>query len=303
MQLMKPAEHLLEKPDALRARFAHDGYVYLRGVLDQQSVAVARDGLVDYLVGQECAVAGSDPPTSTGADTAGLGQHPPDLHRRNLWQNLAAERSVQAVVSALLGPSPISIPIAQYQFKSPVPTGTPWSGCHQDHFYNPGMWFRTFWIPLVAMEESVGGLAVAHRCHTEGFLHDRGTLNASIPPDSLPAEVWRRANYRPGDLVIFHGYTPHLGLPNLDASRLRLSVDIRFQTADDPRPIIGIVDSADDHQLHVTDAEGSTTTVTIEPDTVVRTNLAESMSHDALVGKHVICAVDAGHAVLVRTIA
>jgi ectoine hydroxylase-related dioxygenase (phytanoyl-CoA dioxygenase family) len=303
MNELERADSLLGDRDALDGAFAERGYLFFRGVLDTDAVARVRDGLVDYLVEQGCAVAGAEPPTSTGTDTAGLGAHPPDLHRRRLWEGLAADPSVQALAAAVLGPSPLSIPIAQYQFKSPVATGTPWTHCHQDHFYNPGLHFRTFWIPLVAVDEPLGGLALAAGCHTGGYLHDTSRADVLLDHTALPVEAWRRADYEPGDVVVFHGRTPHLGLPNVDPARLRLSVDIRFQAADAPAPVIGTVEAVDGADVTVLDTGGRSTVVTIEPGTVVRTDMAESTGPSALVGRRVICALEDGHAVLLRSVA
>jgi ectoine hydroxylase-related dioxygenase (phytanoyl-CoA dioxygenase family) len=302
MKELESSEHLLADRDALAGEFAEQGYLFLRGVIDTDAVESVRVGLVEYLVEEGCAVDGAAIPSSTGRATAGLGAHPPALHRRRLWEALAAHPSVQAVAAALLGPLPLSIPIAQYQFKSPVPLGTPWENCHQDHFYNPGLHFRTFWIPLVRIDEALGGLALATGCHTRGILHDRTRPDVLLDHTRLPADAWRRADYEPGDVVVFHGLTPHLGLPNIDRERLRLSVDIRFQAADLPAPVVGRVAAAAGNNIVVA-GDGVSTVVTIEPTTVVRTDLADATGAEALVERRVICAFEDGHAVLVRSVA
>jgi ectoine hydroxylase-related dioxygenase (phytanoyl-CoA dioxygenase family) len=299
---LERSERLLTDRAALEAAFAEQGYVFLRGVIDTDAVESVRLGLVEYLVEEGCAVDGAPIPTSTGRATAGLGAHPLALHRRRLWEALAAHPTVQALAAAVLGPSPLSIPIAQYQFKSPVSAGTPWEHCHQDHFYNPGLHFRTFWIPLVSVDEPLGGLALAAGCHTRGFLHDATRSDMLLDHTALPADTWRRADYEPGDVVVFHGLTPHLGLPNVDSERLRLSVDIRFQAADLPAPVIGTVAAAHGNNIVVT-GDGQSTVVTITPTTVVRTDLADATDAGALVQLRVICALEDGHAVLVRSVA
>jgi ectoine hydroxylase-related dioxygenase (phytanoyl-CoA dioxygenase family) len=298
---LERSEHLMADREALEAAFAEQGYLFLRGVIDTDAVATVRDGVVEYLVEEGRAVEGAATPTSTGSETADLGAHPSALHQRRLWETLVSHPSVQAVATSVLGPAPLSIPIAQYQFKSPVPVGTPWAGWHQDHFFNPGLHFRTFWIPLVPVDEALGGLALAARCHTLGILHGASASNPVLDPAVLPADAWRRFDYEPGDVVVFHGLTPHLGLPNVHRERLRLSVDVRFQGTDQPAPVIGTVTSADGKNLVVA-VNGSSTVVTIEPTTVVRTDLAETTGPEALVGRRVICALEGGHAVLIRSV-
>jgi hypothetical protein len=46
---------------------------------------------------------------------------------------------------------------------------------------------------------------------------------------------WATTDYRPGDVLLFHCLTSHAALPN-HADRLRLSTDLRWQSADQPAP-------------------------------------------------------------------
>src|SRR4051794_2040489 len=158
--LLEEDNYLLGDRAALGAAFEHKGYLFLRDVLDRDAVAAVSAGVVDYLVVEGIAERGADGPLWTGRDPSQLGAHPLALHQRRLWEALMADATTVAFMTALFGEGPVPIPIAQYQFKAPGQPA-PWSAAHQDHFFNPGLQFRTFWVPLVDIDEALGGLTLA----------------------------------------------------------------------------------------------------------------------------------------------
>ena len=116
---------------------------------------------------------------------------------------------------------------------------------HQDHFFiRQTNRFRTAWIPLMNIEREVGGLALAARSHQSGLLehveHEtaysyifRGRKQRGVPLERIQ-QNWLTANYRPGDLLIFHSLMIHRALPNT-SDRIRLSLDARYQPVSEPR--------------------------------------------------------------------
>src|SRR5437868_5978451 len=110
---------------------------------------------------------------------------------------------------------------------------------HQDHFFiRHTTEFRTAWIPLMHVEPAMGGLALAERSHLSGLCdhveHEtaysyifRGRKQRGIPLDRIE-QRWLTAEYRPGDLLLFHSLMIHRALPNF-SDRIRLSLDTRFQ--------------------------------------------------------------------------
>ena len=106
-----------------------------------------------------------------------------------------AHLGVRRVVEAVLGGPSVTIPIAQYQFKTPSATssGVPITP-HQDHFYNPGLRFRTFWVPLEPIGEALGGLTVAPGWHQRGWLHDKSSPGGEWRPDAIPDDEWATAD-------------------------------------------------------------------------------------------------------------
>lgn len=116
---------------------------------------------------------------------------------------------------------------------------------HQDHFFiRQTDNFRTAWIPLMNIEQKVGGLTLAARSHHLGLLerveHEtaysyifRGRKQRGVPLERI-AHRWLTTDYRPGDLLFFHSLMIHRALPNV-SDRIRLSLDARYQPLSEPR--------------------------------------------------------------------
>src|SRR3546814_15758433 len=99
----------------------------------------------------------------------------------------------------------------------------------------------TCWIPLMEIDERIGGLAVIPGLHKGDFFHDRNDPpQYRIPQGALPADKWHRSLYRPGDMVMFHKMTPHSGLPNT-SERFRMSMAVRVPPMTGELQIIGEV--------------------------------------------------------------
>jgi len=115
---------------------------------------------------------------------------------------------------------------------------------HQDHFFvGPNDDFRTVWIPLMRIDESVGGLAVARGSHIAGLRehveHDEaesyvflGRKQKGVPLAAVDEE-WLTADYEPGQVLVFHSHAVHRALPNR-SDLVRLSLDARCQPASTP---------------------------------------------------------------------
>lgn len=131
---------------------------------------------------------------------------------------------------------------------------------HQDHFFfrqrdGSEIPFFTAWTPLMDIDEDVGGLGIAKGSTRGGFYQhhyvkgqqlgvvsskeelrqwlDSGAyvVAGDIPP---PDRVeWMRADYHPGDLLIFHRLMLHRGLVN-NSSMIRISGDFRYQRKGTP---------------------------------------------------------------------
>lgn len=115
-------------------------------------------------------------------------------------------------------------------------------GAHQDGAKNLGYGadrFYTCWLPLMDIDEKLGGLAIVVGSHKMGFMEHAG----SNPSSSKEARskgfgldmnkfTWATSNYHPGDAIFFSHVTAHRGLINR-SDRIRLSCDFRYQAIND----------------------------------------------------------------------
>jgi 1-deoxypentalenic acid 11beta-hydroxylase len=218
------------------------------------------------------------------------------------------------VVAKFLGEAPAWVPIVVHRAAPPADKASigpdPFKAGHQDGVYNYGIEFITCWVPLMEIDETVGGLAVVPGSHKE--IHygknqgaAQGTANigrTGVFPDS----AWRRPDYKPGDLLMFHSMTAHAGLPN-SSGKFRLSVDIRFLPGSMPTPIVGAVRAYDGAQLQIQTEADETVTLTVDAATAVRGPKGNQLLGEArpgvlFPGAAIIAAPDAGgRAKLVRS--
>jgi ectoine hydroxylase-related dioxygenase (phytanoyl-CoA dioxygenase family) len=262
----------LELPARLRSRLDDDGYLFLRGVLDRDSVMWLRDAVVKVLEERGYVEPGNPNAIWTGKSLSDFGTHPAELHDSGLWQAFVARPAVTALFRKILGEEPRFMPWGQYRFTPPssAPEPDPVKGRHQDGFYNQGLEFYTCWVPLVEIDESLGGLAVVPRMNTD-WIHDQDSPPSyPIPADAVPIDAWLREDYRPGDIVIFHHRTPHSGLPNGSADRIRLSIDFRVQPASWTAPYVGVITAVDPESISLACVDGEEVRIAIDDTTYLR---------------------------------
>ena len=110
---------------------------------------------------------------------------------------------------------------------------------HQDrYFFEDSIEFYAAWTPLMDMDESVGGLALAANSNKWGFDKGKYEFNPllaapGIPDDKIGDVTWLRSDYHIGDLLVFESTMVHKALPNT-SDKVRLSADTRYQRRDDP---------------------------------------------------------------------
>lgn len=240
---------LREDPDGLRARFAEDGVVFLRGLLDAGVVAELRRQVLDRLQGVGWLRPGTDPGQALPGDRVhhdrgvidGRPVRDPEwsvgyqaVQSLEALHRLAHDPALLAVLSDLLNGEVVVHPrkIARIAFPDlPFPTPP-----HQDALFNRVTAdVLTVWIPLGDCAAASGGLRVLLGSAGWGVL-------PAVPDDGLGGESvavdvddpgWLEGDYRAGDLIIFHGRSVHMAPANR-GSTLRLSVDFRYQRADEP---------------------------------------------------------------------
>lgn len=104
---------------------------------------------------------------------------------------------------------------------------------HQDYEFMGGdPEFYTVWVPLHDCPPEVGPLRIFEGSHRYGTQHhERENLHVpEIPVEQARGDTWVGGQVNAGDVLIFHSLTVHAASPNL-SSRLRLSLDCRFQNA------------------------------------------------------------------------
>jgi hypothetical protein len=221
--------------EALRSRMATDGYVFLRGLLNPDTVrAVGRTGL--RLLQQSGWTEPDDDPLTARPRTPVRAVRMRDAvgdpgYRRILadpgFNQVPFVSPLADVMGQLLGPAGFCYPVKLLRIVYPasVVPQQPGNYVHKDYRSVQDMF--TCWVPLGDIPRALGGLAVQPGSHT--------TSRVQIRPLRELESGWLTTDYAPGDVLVFHCMTTHAALPNLE-SRMRFSAEYRWQLADQPAP-------------------------------------------------------------------
>lgn len=236
----REANEYLGDAKRLNELFEEEGYLFFRNVL-RGTEKVKRD-FIRVLQEQGAVKPGVSEPIWTGlasehVDDTGLYEAPSHMELFDLPQNAA-------LVERIFG-EPVFIfrsPTIRYALPTDAAHVTP---PHQDYFFvRINQSFRTMWVPLMDIDEQVGGLVLAPGIHKRGLLEHKeqenvysyifkGRKQKGLTLESLP-QPWLTTDYHPGDLLIFHNLMVHWALPNR-SDRVRLSIDNRCQPANAQR--------------------------------------------------------------------
>ena len=219
-------------PAALRERLARDGYLFFRGLLPMGPVTDAGAAVLSALrVGGWVDRSGAPSRGLRALDTTDIRADP--AYRRALlsqeFQRIPYLAVLRAVVRRLLGATAFSYPVKVLRAVYPETPPSIARGryVHQDFAVAAVADMLTTWIPLINVPVQLGGLALEPGSH----------LGAPAPP--RPVELtqprWATADYRIGDVLLFHCLTSHAALPN-HGDRVRLSQDCRWQSPDELAP-------------------------------------------------------------------
>lgn len=234
---------MLNEPDALRRVAASDGLLFLRGVLDAAAVIEVRNDILSLC--EEAGWLRPDSETSLGIAHPAATCVEPQPEFMQVYNRIMLLESFHRLAHAKplirlfdeLFEEPTLVHarnIARIVFPNNTKFTTP---SHQDFVHVQGTestW--TAWIPLGDCPKELGALALMPGSHRAGVLPTHTAYGAGglgIDTDVLPYS-WQTADFRCGDVVVFHSLTVHRALPNLSEDRLRLSVDFRYQGASQP---------------------------------------------------------------------
>jgi ectoine hydroxylase-related dioxygenase (phytanoyl-CoA dioxygenase family) len=237
------SSELLADPSALRARFAADGYVFLKGIVDREALLALRRQVLTICGEHGWTRPGADPMQGAAEGPACLeGEEAyyrvyDDVQRLEALHALPHHRSVREPMIALLGETafPHPLAIARLMFPDNAESATP---AHQDHRNNQGTEdLLACWIPLSDCPTNLGALSVLRGSHRVGLLPIDFAVGPGYREVQLADEAadldWVAGDFDLGDMIVFHSLTVHRALPNR-TDRLRLSVDYRFQREGEP---------------------------------------------------------------------
>lgn len=328
MPELKTANHLLGDRKALDEAWERDGYWFFRDVLDKDAVARARAVFIETL--EELGVvepghedAGvyngaplDDFPIKMGGDPAKdplLAKYPREV--------LTEDPQVKAFFEQVFGDEVFWVPNSEFHAAPPSVGGFEYLATtrgdkstarfnyiHADGPNNKALPLKVCWIPLAPIDEEIGGLAVTEGLHRPR-LGDFARPSEGIDPADVPLDAWRRAEYRPGDVLIFSLESPHTGLKNRSERYFRLSMDIRGMPKSGNVPVVGTLAAVDANAIAVKADDGSEHVFRIDQDTFYRVargarqgiplNLDE-IPQQAKVGDRIFVAADHGTALFVR---
>jgi hypothetical protein len=216
-------------PRALRSLFQADGCLFLRRLLSPPTVHRLADRVLDA-IGTHGWLGG--PPRTEGDEAWWPGYAA--IQALEEFHALAFDPALLGVMRALSGDDVMAHPrkIARVTYpESEHPTPA-----HQDFIHVQGTADTyTAWIPLRDCGAELGALRLARGSHRAGLRPVRSMDGVGgVGVDGDPATLdWLSAEYAVGDVVVFHSFTVHEAPPNR-GDELRLSVDYRYQSRDDP---------------------------------------------------------------------
>ncbi len=250
--LFVDSSDLLRRGDGagLRARAAQDSYLFFRHLLPADAILPVRADLLGVIDNFGWREAGQDV-YGDKIDVAALSRVPESEIRTDIGVTHSAYDAVQklesvhrlphhpallALYQMLFGREPLVHPRHIVRLPTPHPAMTP-TPPHQDFPLIQGTantW--TCWIPVGDCSRTLGGLTVLRGSHRLGYLPIRPSLGAGLIASQLCSQEtdWVEGDYETGDMLTFPSFTVHKAIPPQFRDRVRLSLDVRYQPADEP---------------------------------------------------------------------
>ncbi len=243
----------LHDASRLSQTLQEDGYLLLRGLVDPDLVDRVKGDIMALLHQHQIIEDnGSPEPLWSG------GPQPTETEYMAVYEKVVALDSfnelaesprILETLESVIG-KPVQV-WKQRLFRViyPTPDAPPESanvGAHQDgavKFGYSARIFYTCWLPLMEINQELGGLALVPGSNHRGVLPLDGTVasrhkdpkqqGASGVSMDVPENSWVSTEYHPGDAVFFTNLTIHRGRPNF-SDRIRFSCDFRYQPRDEP---------------------------------------------------------------------
>lgn len=242
---------ILDDPEALQARLAEKGYLFVRGLLPVAEILDVRRQILQVLDGHGWVAAGTElmdgiadveayarvPQEDIDFCGVGVGaQAYGEIYRLEAFHQLSHHPALIGLYGSLFGGPVLAQPrnIARVMIPSELGVPTP---PHQDFIHIQGSKkTMTAWLPLGDCPVDLGALTALAGSQKDGVLSYKqvegpGGLEAYLCEMDYP---WAIGDFEAGDVLTFTCETVHRALPNEHADRIRLSADFRYQPADEP---------------------------------------------------------------------
>lgn len=243
-QPMYEANELLGDADAMQARLASDGYIFLRNIIPTDVLLELRDQITSILARfgwiedgpERMAAKAVCRPRREGQPK--FFQAHDEIIKLEALHSLAHQSNLLGVMQQALGESafPHPLGITRLIFPDVPELSTP---PHQDFPNNQGSPKLTAaWIPLADCRIEDGSLAIMEGSNQFGVMpldfHLGAGNRQAVLSDDVKSCRWVGADFNAGDIVLFTALTVHRALENKNLERMRLSVDFRFQLEGEP---------------------------------------------------------------------
>jgi ectoine hydroxylase-related dioxygenase (phytanoyl-CoA dioxygenase family) len=249
---MRDSASLLDDPKALRARLAEDGYLYLKGVVDRDTVMAARAEVFARLV----SVGEIREPAIDGIATGDSKRKELEPDLGAFWRSVSEGgklraasngRDMQLIMSLIFGEPARN---QDYIFLRAGARGRA-TGLHFDYpfFTRAHDKVCTVWMPIGDVPVEDGPVVIVEGSNRYRDLIDPmigfdvstdKSRKADLGADAISFARSRGThlltrNFAAGDIAIFGMYTAHGSLDNHSPiDRVRLSCDLRWQPASLP---------------------------------------------------------------------
>lgn len=241
---------ILHDGHALRTRAAEDGYLFLRQLLPKDAIFALRRQMLQVMSDFGWRREGLDDLDGTVV-LEKLNEVPEAEMRTDIGVSIEAYHAAQKIealhalphhpnllslyrtlldTDVLVHPRHIARMITSHHSIVPTPP-------HQDFPLIQGTadtW--TAWIPIGDCPRAMGGLTVLQGSHRNGYVPIQPSKGAGgIAVELCPyEEQWVEGDYEAGDVLTFPSYTIHKALRCAMKDQVRLSLDVRYQSAAEP---------------------------------------------------------------------
>lgn len=232
---------LLNDSQMMREKLELHGHLFFKDVLDKRKIASVRSGIMSILRDYEVIPKNElEDPIWNGKNVSDFLVIHTKIHALKSYDEMRTSPELVGIMEKLCG-GPVYVWM-NVDVRTQTPKMAPITIIHQDYqvFYRGGR-FSISWIPLMDIEEAVGGVDIAPGSHrtlseTDYFLskdkyytENAGALLPIVREEQCGE--FSHANYMAGDLLVIHDKVAHRSRPNT-SKKLRLSMDVRFQPKD-----------------------------------------------------------------------